>query len=135
VAIALTILPLVFLWALVKLLPPWPEKSALGIAGAYLLRAVAESTSLPRLAVAAIAIVYAMAVAGMGFAGAGRAMVGQHNLCLHVGVDPGSHALGTYTALQGAACRVTAGVLAHFVCAATPWRGSAISHRSSGWPM
>jgi Ni/Fe-hydrogenase subunit HybB-like protein len=27
-AIALTILPLVFLWALVKLLPPWPEKSA-----------------------------------------------------------------------------------------------------------
>jgi Ni/Fe-hydrogenase subunit HybB-like protein len=28
VAIALTILPLVFLWALAKLLPPWPEKSA-----------------------------------------------------------------------------------------------------------
>ncbi len=27
VAIALTLLPLVFLWALVKLLPPWPEKS------------------------------------------------------------------------------------------------------------
>ena len=27
VAIALTILPLVFLWVLVKLLPPWPEKS------------------------------------------------------------------------------------------------------------
>ena len=28
VAIFLTILPLVFLWVLVKLLPPWPEKSA-----------------------------------------------------------------------------------------------------------
>jgi hypothetical protein len=28
VAIFLTILPLIFLWALVKLLPPWPEKSA-----------------------------------------------------------------------------------------------------------
>jgi Ni/Fe-hydrogenase subunit HybB-like protein len=28
VAVALTILPLVFLWALVKLLPPWPEESA-----------------------------------------------------------------------------------------------------------
>jgi formate-dependent nitrite reductase membrane component NrfD len=28
VAIFLTILPLFFLWALVKLLPPWPEKSA-----------------------------------------------------------------------------------------------------------
>jgi hypothetical protein len=28
VAIALTILPLVFLWVLAKLLPPWPEKSA-----------------------------------------------------------------------------------------------------------
>ncbi len=27
VAIGLTILPLFFLWALVKLLPPWPEKS------------------------------------------------------------------------------------------------------------
>jgi Ni/Fe-hydrogenase subunit HybB-like protein len=27
VAVALTILPLVFLWVLVKLLPPWPEKS------------------------------------------------------------------------------------------------------------
>ena len=27
VAIGLTILPLLFLWALVKLLPPWPEKS------------------------------------------------------------------------------------------------------------
>jgi len=26
VAVALTILPLVFLWVLVKLLPPWPEK-------------------------------------------------------------------------------------------------------------
>jgi hypothetical protein len=26
-AIALTILPLLFLWVLVKLLPPWPEKS------------------------------------------------------------------------------------------------------------
>jgi len=28
VAIALTLLPLVFLWILIKLLPPWPEKSA-----------------------------------------------------------------------------------------------------------
>jgi len=27
VAVGLTILPLLFLWALVKLLPPWPEKS------------------------------------------------------------------------------------------------------------
>jgi hypothetical protein len=27
VATALTILPLVILWALVKLLPPWPEKN------------------------------------------------------------------------------------------------------------
>jgi predicted membrane protein len=28
VAIFLTLLPLFFLWVLVKLLPPWPEKSA-----------------------------------------------------------------------------------------------------------
>jgi Ni/Fe-hydrogenase subunit HybB-like protein len=27
-AIALTLLPLLFLWVLIKLLPPWPEKSA-----------------------------------------------------------------------------------------------------------
>ena len=32
----------------------------LGIAGAYFLRAVAESSSLPRLAIAAVAIVYAL---------------------------------------------------------------------------
>jgi len=32
VAIALTLLPLVFLWVLVKLLPPWPEKSAQAVA-------------------------------------------------------------------------------------------------------
>jgi hypothetical protein len=35
-------------------------KAMLGIAGAYLLRAIAESTSLPKLGVAAIAIAYAM---------------------------------------------------------------------------
>ena len=35
-------------------------RAMLGIAGAYVLRAVAESTSLPKLAVAAIAIAYAI---------------------------------------------------------------------------
>jgi hypothetical protein len=35
-------------------------KAMLGIAGAYLLRAVAEAGSLPRLAIAAVAIVYAL---------------------------------------------------------------------------
>jgi len=34
VAIALTILPLVILWVLVKLLPPWPEKSSAALPGA-----------------------------------------------------------------------------------------------------
>jgi len=34
VAIALTILPFVILWALVKLLPPWPEKSSGSLPGA-----------------------------------------------------------------------------------------------------
>jgi Ni/Fe-hydrogenase subunit HybB-like protein len=33
VAIALTLLPLLFLWVLVKLLPPWPEKTAPEAAG------------------------------------------------------------------------------------------------------
>ena len=32
VAIALTLLPLVFLWVLVKLLPPWPKKNAMATA-------------------------------------------------------------------------------------------------------
>jgi hypothetical protein len=36
-------------------------KALLGIAGAYVLRAVAESSSLPKLAIAAIAILYAVA--------------------------------------------------------------------------
>jgi len=36
-------------------------KALLGIAGAYVLRAVAESSSLPKLAIAALAIVYAIA--------------------------------------------------------------------------
>src|SRR6266567_3786052 len=36
-------------------------KSMLGIAGAYLLRALAESTVLPRLLIAAVAIAYAIA--------------------------------------------------------------------------
>jgi len=35
-------------------------KAMLGIAGAYVLRAVAESTSLPKLAIAVVAIVYAL---------------------------------------------------------------------------
>ncbi len=35
-------------------------KAMLGIAGAYVLRAVAESTSLPRMAIAAVAIAYAL---------------------------------------------------------------------------
>ena len=35
-------------------------KAMLGIAGAYLLRAVAESSLLPRTAVAAVAIAYAL---------------------------------------------------------------------------
>jgi hypothetical protein len=35
-------------------------KAMLGIAGAYLLRAVAESSSLPKLAIAAVAIAYAL---------------------------------------------------------------------------
>jgi predicted membrane protein len=34
VAIALTILPFVILWVLVKLLPPWPEKSSDALSGA-----------------------------------------------------------------------------------------------------
>jgi len=36
-------------------------KGLLGVAGAYILRALAESSSLPRFAVAAVAVVYAMA--------------------------------------------------------------------------
>jgi len=47
-------------------------KAMLGIAGAYVLRAVAESSSLPRLLIAAVAIVYAL----LWLVGAARVPVG-----------------------------------------------------------
>ena len=34
VAIVLTVLPLVILWVLVKLLPPWPEKKSSSLSDA-----------------------------------------------------------------------------------------------------
>jgi len=94
-------------------------KAMLGIAGAYLLRAVAESTSLPKLGVAAIAIAYAMfwlvaatrASAGAWFASTTYACTSAlilapmlWELTLRFNVFSGV---------------VTAGVLGAFVCAAT----------------
>jgi hypothetical protein len=93
-------------------------KAMLGIAGAYLLRAVAESTSLPKLGVAAIAIAYAMfwlvaatrAPAGAWFASTTYACTSAlilapmlWELTLRFNVFPAA---------------ATAGVLGAFVCAA-----------------
>lgn len=36
-AVILTILPFLFLWALVKLLPPWPEKALHAVGGGGLI--------------------------------------------------------------------------------------------------
>jgi len=99
-------------------------KAMLGIAGAYLLRAVAETTSLPKLGVAAIAIAYAMfwlvaatrAPAGAWFASTTYACTSAlilapllWELTLRFNVFPASD---------------TAGVLVAFVCAASAlaWR-------------
>lgn len=94
-------------------------KAMLGIAGAYLLRAVAESTSLPKLGVAAIAIAYAMfwlvaatrAPAGAWFASTTYACTSAlilapmlWELTLRFNVFPAA---------------ATAGVLGAFVCAAS----------------
>lgn len=94
-------------------------KAMLGIAGAYLLRAVAESTSLPKLVVAAVAIAYALfwlvwaarAPAGAWFASATYACTSAlilapmlWELTLRFNVLPPA---------------ATAGVLAAFVCAAS----------------
>jgi hypothetical protein len=94
-------------------------KAMLGIAGAYLLRALAESSSLPKLAVAALAIAYAMmwlvwsarAPAGAWFASITYACTSAlilapmlWELTLRFKAFPAA---------------VTAGVLAAFVCAAS----------------
>ena len=94
-------------------------KAMLGITGAYLLRAVAESTSLPKLGVAAIAIAYAIfwlvaasrAPAGAWFASTTYACTSAlilapmlWELTLRFIVFPAA---------------VTAGVLGAFVCAAS----------------
>ena len=101
----------------------------LGIAGAYLLRAVAESTSLPKLGLAAIAILYAIfwlvwatrAPAGAWLASTTYACTSAlilapmlWELTLRFNVLPSE---------------VTAGVLAAFVCAATAlaWKSNLVS--------
>jgi hypothetical protein len=101
----------------------------LGIAGAYLLRAVAESTSLPKLGLAAIAILYAMfwlvwatrAPAGAWLASTTYACTSAlilapmlWELTLRFNVLPPE---------------VTAGVLAAFVCVATAlaWKRNLVS--------
>jgi len=98
---------------------PVVGKALLGIAGAYLLRAVAESTSLPKLGVAAVAIAYAVfwlvwatrAAAGAWFASAIYACTSAlilapmlWELTLRFNVLPAA---------------ATAGVLGAFVCAAS----------------
>ncbi len=92
----------------------------LGIAGAYLLRAVAESSSLPKTAVAAVAIAYALAwLVWASRAKAGDWLAGTIYACTSA-LILAPDAVGAYTALQCAAgARVTAAVVCGFVFAAS----------------
>lgn len=94
-------------------------KALLGIAGAYLLRAVAESSALPRLAIAAVAIVYAL----LWLVAAARAPV---NAWLASTVYAGTSALILAPMLWELTLRfnvlpapTTAGILCVFVVTAT----------------
>ncbi len=81
-------------------------RAMLGIAGAYVLRAVAETSSLPRLAVACAGIAYAFLwLAWAARVRGGPAAVSIHKLalCRHFRADPCSHALGADPALQSSA--------------------------------
>jgi hypothetical protein len=107
-------------------------RAMLGIAGAYLLRAVAESSSLPRLAVAAIAIVYAILwLVGAARVPAGDWFAGTTYAC--------TSALILAPMLWEVTLRfkvmpagMAAGALAAFVCAAAAltWKAS---HPSVLW--
>ena len=110
-------------------------KAMLGIAGAYLLRAVAESSSLPRLAVAAVAIVYASC-----------GWYGRRERTAVTGLPGATYACTSALILAPMLWELTlrfkvlpaaaaAGVAVRLCIAASPWHGSAISPRSSGWPM
>ena len=110
-------------------------KAMLGIAGAYLLRAVAESSSLPKTAVAAAGIAYALGWlvwaartrGGARFASAIYACTSAlilapmlWELTLRFNVLPAA---------------VAAGVLCGFVVAASGWHGSGTLRRCCGWPV
>ncbi len=74
-------------------------KALLGIAGAYVLRAIEETSTLPSLTAAAIGIVYAF----LWLVWAARVKSGPQltscHLRRHLGPHPGSHALGADPAL------------------------------------
>ena len=94
-------------------------KAMLGIAGAYLLRALAESGSLPRLAVAALAIAYAI----MWLVWAARASAGAWFASITYACTSAlilAPMLWELTLrFKAFPASVTAGVLAAFVCAAS----------------
>jgi hypothetical protein len=117
-------------------LPPRPPalfsvlgKAMLGIAGAYLLRAVAESTSLPKAAVAAIAIAYAL----MWLVWAVRV---QADTWIPSAIYAGTSALILAPMLweltlsfKVLSATAAAAILAAFILPPPRWHGSAISHR------
>ena len=74
-------------------------KAMLGIAGAYLLRAMAESTTFPRAVVVPVALTLCRNVAGGSDPGKNRGEVCQHRIRWNIGPDSDSHAVGTHAAI------------------------------------
>ena len=74
-------------------------KALLGIAGAYVLRAIEETSTLPSLTAAAIGIVYAFLWLVWAARVKSRTAAHQRHLRRHLGPHPGSHALGADPAL------------------------------------
>jgi len=109
-------------------------KAMLGIAGAYLLRAVAESSSLPRLGVAAIASAYAMLWLVPGGARAGRRMAwASITYACHLRPHFAPMLWELTLPLQRTACRGHSSAAGRILYALPmSWPGSATSPASSG---
>ena len=100
-------------------------KAVLGIAGAYLLRAIAESGTIPKVPVLMVAIVYA----GMWLVWAVRTHDTNRFASVtygdHVGTDPLASAVGVHGAFSGAVARLSPRwCWSRLLCWPWHWHGS-----------
>ena len=84
-------------------------KAVLGIAGAYLLRAIAESGTIPHLPVLVVAIAVRGHVAGLGSQDSRHESLCQRHLRNHGGTDPLASAVGIHSTFSGSAACVHSG--------------------------